>query len=68
MGAPLGPINGPMEGPMGPLGPPGTPSVFPEQHFSNIHIFGFSKFSMAKAMYVNSKSDFGIFEDFEVQK
>ena len=64
MGAPLGPINGPMEGPMGPLGPQG-PSVFPEKHFSKTDIFGFSKLSMAEAMYVNSKSDFWIFEDFE---
>ena len=61
----MGPLGPPWA--MGPLGPQG-PSVFPEKNFSEINIFGFSKFSMAKAMYVNSKSDFGIFEDFEVQK
>ena len=58
---------GPLGPPWAPLGPQG-PSVFPEKHFSKIDIFGFSKFSMAKAMYVNSKLDFRIFQDFEVQK
>ena len=41
---------------MGPLGPPWAPFL------------DFPSSAEAEAMYVNSKSDFRIFEDFEVQK